>query len=307
MKAEEKQLLHSFFLTASQALEGFRLNSHPHMSSIQFVDDPECNYNLKSHKDCEKNNLGSLAISALCSSEEFKSSSSCVISSIKEKQPPSFNNYSHKIYSSLEDIKADIANCTRCPLSKTRHNVVAGEGPKEVCGTHKAPSILVIGEAPGFDEDEQGRPFVGASGKLLDKMLAAIDLSRSTSCFITNMVKCRPPENRNPTNEEISCCSHFLQEQIRLIAPKMILLLGTVALKAMFHTTEGIMHLHGKLMHYNLNAQDNAGEEKTQKNISIPTIPTYHPSALLRNESLKRPAWDDLKFFKAKLKQIMST
>jgi len=283
MKAEEKQLLHSFFLTASQAIEGFRI--HCDMQPIQFVDDEEFITEVKATGEFATNNLGYSALSALCKNENLNSS-------------PIANK---KTYSSLEEIKSDIAICNQCPLCKTRHNVVAGEGPKELGGALVTPPILVIGEAPGFDEDEKGRPFVGASGKLLDKMLAAIGLSRSNNCFITNMVKCRPPENRNPTPSEISFCSHFLQEQIRLIAPKMILLLGTVALKAMFHTSEGIMHLHGKLMYYKMNIESIEGT----KEISIPTIPTYHPSALLRNESLKRPAWEDLKFFKVKMKDFV--
>ena len=291
MKAEEKRLLHSFFLTASQAIEGFCLPSHVASSSVHFVDDVEFADKLKPEEMFSSNNLGDSAFSVLCDVENVSASSSSIIE--------------NKRYLSLDEIKADIVGCTLCPLYKTRRNVVAGEGPKEVCDSKNAPSILVIGEAPGFDEDAMARPFVGASGKLLDKMLAAIQLSRSTNCFITNMVKCRPPDNRNPTPLELSCCSHFLHEQIRLIAPKMILLLGSVALKAMFHTTEGIMHLHGKLMHYKMNICRNENVDEEKKEISIPTIPTYHPSALLRNESLKRPAWDDLKFFKAKLKEIM--
>ena len=156
-------------------------------------------------------------------------------------------------------------------------------------GILEKPPILVIGEAPGYDEDVQGRPFVGASGKLLDKMLKSIGLSRTENCFITNIVKCRPPENRNPAKDEIIACSHFLEEQIRLISPKMILLLGSVALKSIFNTTLGISHLHGKIFYYH---------------DEIPTIATYHPSALLRTESLKRPAWEDLKFFQSKFKGL---
>jgi len=280
MKAKEKQLLHSFFLTASGAIEGFKTREKNEEPKF-FDDEVPC--------ENKKENSCPLSLSSFVSDP---------LSS-----PPS---KALTTYSSLQALKADIELCTLCPLAKTRRNIVAGEGPQELSKAGNAPSILVIGEAPGQEEDESSRPFVGNAGKLLDKMLAAIELSRHTNCFITNMVKCRPPENRNPTTEEITSCSHFLQEQIRLISPKMILLLGTVALKAMFKTTEGIMHLHGRLMHYSLSKENSieSGNPSPTK-ILIPTIPTFHPSALLRNESLKRPAWDDLKFFKTKLKEII--
>lgn len=298
MKAEEKQLLYSFFLTASQAIEGFRLPNYLNPQSIQFVDDEEIHVRQEEKEKSCPHNFGKEVCSHSYAGKTVTVASSTGIGSLLTTS----STTAFKTYTSLEEVEADIAICTLCPLCKTRQNIVVGEGPKQVSGSKNDPLILVIGEAPGAEEDKMARPFVGASGKLLDKMLAAIELSRNTNCFITNMVKCRPPDNRNPTPNEISLCSHFLQEQIRLLSPKMILLLGTVALKAMFQTSDGIMHLHGRLMHYKLKLQSN---ENTEEEILIPTIPTYHPSALLRNESLKRPAWDDLKFFKAKLNEFL--
>jgi len=143
--------------------------------------------------------------------------------------------------------------------------------------------VLVVGEGPGAEEDNQGLPFVGASGKLLDKMLASIGLSRETNCYIANVVKCRPPNNREPTPEERARCLPYLQRQIQLLAPEAILCAGRTAIQALLGTTEGINRLRGKTYDYE----------------GIPVIATYHPSALLRDESLKRPAWEDLKRLRA--------
>ena len=258
-------------------------------------------------KKCEKESLYSLFKVAVECIEGFKSSSTAlphfsddILSENREdvKVTPSeeddiFNSSAastnKKNYISFEELKKDVLICEACSLCKTRKTIVFGEGPLETMGILEKPPVLVIGEAPGYDEDVQGRPFVGASGKLLDKMLASIGLYRTENCFITNIVKCRPPENRNPAKDEIIACSHFLEEQIRLMSPKMILLLGSVALKTIFNTTLGISHLHGKIFYYH---------------DKIPTIATYHPSALLRTESLKRPAWEDLKFFQSKFKGL---
>ncbi len=269
MKAKEKETLYTFFRTALDAMDGFRnLESWP-----SFIDDGEESPALK-EDDISSNIM-----------EDFAQK--------RVEKEGAKEGQNEKIYSSLEEIKKDVSVCTLCPLCKSRTNTVFGDGPKNVDGKFSPPPILVIGEAPGADEDAQGLPFVGASGKLLDKMLMAIGLSRTTNCFIANMVKCRPANNRNPQSSEIECCSHFLSEQIRLLRPKMILILGTVALKAMLKTSEGISHLHGKLFQYS-----------SADGSLIPTIATYHPSALLRDENLKRPAWDDLKFFRAKMAEL---
>ncbi|MDR0324060.1 MAG: uracil-DNA glycosylase, partial [Treponema sp.] len=136
-------------------------------------------------------------------------------------------------------------------------------------------------------EDAQGRPFVGRAGQLLDKMLSAINLSRDTNCFIANVVKCRPPGNRDPHPEETSACAHFLERQITLLNPKFILVAGRVAAQTLLKTTEPIGKLRGKTIDFSVG------------DISIPLLITYHPAAILRNEGLKRPAWEDLKLLRS--------
>ncbi|WP_318678985.1 uracil-DNA glycosylase [Treponema sp.] len=181
----------------------------------------------------------------------------------------------------IENLAEKIGKCERCQLFKTRTNVVPGTGVKN-------PLVLVIGEGPGEEEDKQGLPFVGKAGQLLDKMLAAISLSRTQNCYIANVVKCRPPHNRDPLPEEISACISFLDAQINLLKPSMILLMGRVAAQTVLRTSSGINSLRGNFSVYN----------------GIPVMPTYHPSALLRDEKLKAPAWQDLKAFRTKLLQL---
>jgi DNA polymerase len=179
---------------------------------------------------------------------------------------------------SLEKIAEEVRSCSDCSLCALRILAVPGEGARE-------PVVLVVGEAPGADEDSTGRPFVGRAGKLLDKMLASIGLSRQSNCFIANMVKCRPPGNRDPLPDETAACGRFFSRQFALLQPKVVLCVGRIAAQALLKTNEGIGSLRGKFFDYN----------------GVPLIATFHPSALLRNESLKRPAWEDLKVLKAKL------
>ena len=181
----------------------------------------------------------------------------------------------------IESIAKKIAMCKRCPLCGQRKNVVPGEG-------NPSPLVLVIGEGPGEEEDESGRPFVGPAGRLLDKMLGAIALSRNKNCFISNIVKCRPPHNRDPEKQEAAACRSFLDAQIHVLKPKMILAMGRVALQNILDTSIGINKMRGKFVDFK----------------GIPFMPTYHPSALLRDESLKRPAWEDLKAFRQKLLEL---
>ena len=182
----------------------------------------------------------------------------------------------------LENLNEKMIRCTRCVLARTRNNVVPGMGVKN-------PLVLVIGEGPGHDEDIQGLPFVGKAGILLDKMLNAIDLDRNKNCYIANVVKCRPPENRNPSAQEMDACFSFLQTQIHILKPKMILCMGKIAIEKLMNQSISITQSHGQFFEYN----------------NIPVMPTYHPSALLRNTDLKRPAWEDLKKFKAKLEEFI--
>jgi DNA polymerase len=171
--------------------------------------------------------------------------------------------------------------CTRCPLAKTRKTYVFGEGRAD-------GPVMVIGEAPGADEDDQGLPFVGAAGQLLNSMLAAIGLDRKKNVFIANILKCRPPENRNPESSEIITCLPIIKKQIDIIKPKAILLLGRIAAHSLLSTTDSIAAMRGKTHLYN----------------NIPSIVIYHPAALLRNPEYKRPAWEDLQKFQKLLTDL---
>jgi len=183
---------------------------------------------------------------------------------------------------SIEQIADEVRRCKNCPLGMTRKNAAPGEGALQ-------PLVMVIGEGPGAEEDAQGRPFVGRAGQLLDKMLASINLSRNSNCFIANVVKCRPPNNRDPYPEETTACAHFLERQISVLKPRFILAAGRISAQTLLKTTEPIGKLRGKI------------KEFTAGNIILPFLATYHPAALLRNEELKRPAWEDLKLLRSML------
>jgi DNA polymerase len=172
----------------------------------------------------------------------------------------------------LAGLEEAVKTCTRCVLSSGRRRAVFGQGVLD-------PVVLVIGEGPGAEEDKQGLPFVGASGQLLDRMLASIGLFRDKNCYIANIVKCRPPNNREPSPDERAACMPYLRRQIALLKPRFILCAGRTAAQAMLDTSEGINKLRATIREFE----------------GIPLVPTYHPSALLRDESLKRPAWEDLK------------
>jgi len=172
----------------------------------------------------------------------------------------------------LETLGQKALTCARCVLSSARKNVVFGQGVEK-------PLVLVVGEGPGAEEDSQGLPFVGASGQLLDKMLFSIGLDRRKNCYIANVVKCRPPNNREPAPDERAACMPYLRQQIRLLSPKAILCAGRTAAQALLSTTEGINRLRTRMHEYE----------------GIPVVASFHPSALLRDPTLKRPAWEDLK------------
>lgn len=182
---------------------------------------------------------------------------------------------------SSDTIIRKVLTCTSCVLSRYRKNAVIGEGVRN-------PAVLVVGEGPGEEEDRSGRPFVGPAGQLLDKMLSAISLSRTSNCYIANIVKCRPPMNRAPMSDEINACMGFLQAQILLLRPKAILSVGRTSIQALLGTTQGIGALRGRWFEYG----------SRTASLRIPVMATYHPSALLRDAALKRPAWEDLKAFK---------
>lgn len=174
-------------------------------------------------------------------------------------------------FHSLDDVARSVASCTRCPLFKTAKHPVPGEGRADA-------DLVCVGEAPGANEDETGRPFVGQAGGLLTKILAAIDLTRE-DVFIVNVLKHRPPGNRNPLPEEVAACSPYLVRQIELIRPKVIVAFGTFAAQTLLQTKEPLGKLRGKIHRY----------------YGVPLIVTYHPAALLRNPSWKRPTWEDVK------------
>lgn len=179
----------------------------------------------------------------------------------------------------LAELNEEIKKCKKCPLHLTRTNAVPGEGPADA-------SIMFIGEAPGADEDAQGRPFVGKAGQLLTQLLHAAGIQR-TSVYITNVVKCRPPGNRTPSVNEILACKPFLIKQIKLIKPKVICTLGAVSTKVILQSSEGITKLRGRIY-------------KT-KNFLI--VPTFHPSSVLRNPSQRNIVLSDLHLVKEALKR----
>ena len=171
---------------------------------------------------------------------------------------------------SLEAIAADLAGCTRCKLCKGRKTIVVGEGNPQA-------ELVFVGEGPGEQEDIQGRPFVGKAGQLLDKMIQAMGLARE-QVYICNVVKCRPPGNRNPEQDEIEACGAFLYRQLDAIRPKVVVALGKFAAQTLLQTETRISELRGKFHPYR------GGK----------LMPTYHPAYLLRNPEMKRDAWLDL-------------
>ena len=179
-------------------------------------------------------------------------------------------------------LRERVAACTACDLCKTRTQTVFGVG-------NTSAEWLVIGEAPGAEEDRQGEPFVGRAGQLLNAMLLAIGLPRET-VFIANILKCRPPGNRDPKPEEVSRCLPFLSAQIALLKPKIMLAVGRIAAQNLLATDAPLARLRGKLHHF--------GEANT------PLVITYHPAYLLRTPGDKRKAWDDLKFARATYQRI---
>ena len=176
---------------------------------------------------------------------------------------------------SLDSLRARIQNCQKCNLCLGRKNIVYGQGNQKA-------QILFVGEGPGMQEDQQGLPFVGKAGQLLNQMLLSIAITRE-SIYITNLVKCRPPSNRNPEKEEIKTCSEILNKQIELIAPKMIVLLGSVALQWFFPEAGGIKKNHGNLFHYKFQEKE------------IPALATFHPAFLLRFPENLSLAWNDFR------------
>lgn len=271
MKAEEKELIFNLLKTADAYECGYTREKFA--CQMKFEDDTS-----KIEVQTEASTLTQVS----AESPTISKPTNQVSTEASTIPTPTTQVSEHKSGLSLEELNAKILRCTRCGLARTRNNVVPGMGVTN-------PQVLVIGEGPGYDEDMQGLPFVGKAGMLLDKMLNAIQLDRKTNCYIANIVKCRPPQNRNPFPDEQAACFSFLEAQIHLLKPKMILCMGKISIEKLMNQSVSITQAHGNFFEYN----------------GIPVMPTYHPSALLRNEELKRPAWEDLKKFRAKLNDIL--
>lgn len=177
-------------------------------------------------------------------------------------------------------LQAAVAGCHACGLSKERTQTVFGDG-------NTAADVMLVGEGPGYEEDIKGLPFVGRAGQLLDAMLRSIERSRESNVYIANIVKCRPPQNRNPEHNEAQACLPYLARQIELVQPRLLVALGKVAVTHLLKTEESISQLRQKLHDYH----------------NIPVVVTYHPAYLLRNPTDKRKAWDDLLFIQSILAQ----
>jgi uracil-DNA glycosylase family 4 len=183
-------------------------------------------------------------------------------------------SWGHKQASSpetLEAIRTDLGECRRCRLSESRKHIVFGAGDPHA-------RLVFVGEGPGYDEDQKGEPFIGAAGQLLTKIIEAIKYTRD-QVYICNIIKCRPPGNRNPLPDEIEACLPFLKRQLTVIKPDVICALGTFAAQALLDTTLPISKLKGRFHDYN----------------GIRVLPTYHPAYLLRNPGKKRDVWEDMK------------
>ncbi len=180
----------------------------------------------------------------------------------------------------LDELATQVLSCRACRLCENRINAVPGEGVLD-------PRVMIIGEAPGAREDASGRPFVGPAGNYLDKWMAAIERQRGEDLFIGNIIKCRPPENRDPFPDEIATCIPYLHKQIELIRPRAILTVGRISTHILTGTEEGIGRLHGRLFRY----------------MDVPLIPTYHPSGVLRNPKFRAPVWEDLKKLRALIEE----
>jgi DNA polymerase len=180
----------------------------------------------------------------------------------------------------LQAVRDELGDCQRCKLAGGRKQIVFGVG-------NPAAPLVFVGEAPGADEDEQGEPFVGAAGQLLNRMIAAMGFSRS-DVYICNVIKCRPPYNRNPEPDEVAACEPFLKKQLAALRPRMLVALGKFAAQALCREATPITRLRGNLRSYE----------------GIPVMPTYHPAYLLRTPEAKRQAWQDLQVVLSELAKM---
>ena len=187
-------------------------------------------------------------------------------------------HYSSDSKNALEEYRISICLCKECNLGETRKNFVYGVGDPNA-------DLMLVGEAPGKDEDLKGQPFVGRAGKLLDKILLAINKKRGEGVYIANVLKCRPPNNRDPLPSEVNKCEPYLLKQIKIVKPKLIVALGRIAGKTLLKIDKPLKEMRGKIHSYN----------------GTPLIVTFHPAALLRNSNFKKPAWDDFQWIRDQL------
>ncbi len=182
--------------------------------------------------------------------------------------------------------ESQVRDCRKCPLCEARTQTVFGQGPPNA-------RLVFVGEAPGYEEDQQGLAFVGRAGQLLTRMIGAMGLKRQ-EVFICNVLKCRPPNNRTPAQDEIAACAPYLFEQLQIIQPEVICALGAPAAQTMLNSKEGIGRLRGRFHDFYLSGSPLQGPP-------VPLMPTYHPAYLLRSPGEKRKAWADLKMIIEKL------
>ncbi|RLB80625.1 MAG: uracil-DNA glycosylase [Deltaproteobacteria bacterium] len=214
------------------------------------------------------------AVEQLCQTFRFLSETGCRGFDCSKESLKIMESWEHKeafLHETLEAIRIDLGKCCRCRLSETRKNIVFGAGDPHA-------RLVFVGEGPGYDEDQKGEPFIGAAGRLLTKIIEAIKYTRK-EVYICNIIKCRPPGNRNPMPDEIEVCFPFLTRQIEAIKPDIICALGSFAAQTLLETKKPISKLRGRFHDYN----------------GIRVLPTYHPAYLLRNPGKKRDVWEDMK------------
>ena len=209
--------------------------------------------------------------------EVFKTAVKKPSSPVQSSTPPPPPGSAPPSDSSLEAIRADIGDCQRCKLAPKRTNIVFGSGNPNA-------ELVFVGEAPGYDEDQQGLPFVGRAGQLLTKIIESINLKRE-DVYICNVLKCRPPDNRNPEPDEVAACNPFMKRQLASIKPKVVCCLGTFAAQTVLQTPAPISKLRGKFFDID----------------GMRVIATFHPAYLLRSPDKKREVWEDMKQIRAEL------
>ena len=288
MTKEDKQTIYNLLRTASQNVYGY---TTPAFESDEFVDNGKCTMHNAQLNSVPVNIPAQSQIIETEIKQPIK-----VTSSTANSNQDNTNNSELGIVNcelkgmSLGDVILKIARCTRCSLARTRTNVVPGQGSKSA-------EVLVIGDGPAMEDDASGVPFSGAAGLLMDKMLNAVKLDRRQNCFLTNIVKCTPPQNRDPYPEETDACFGFIEAQIKIIKPKLILCSGRVAAVSLLKNNPKVNlslpvdQLRGQWFDYN----------------GIPVMVVYSPAEVLKNPALKKPIWDDLRAFATKLKELSPT